>query len=272
MTAILRTAILIGNAIMLLYLLVTKNIDLFINPRLKWLVAISIFLLLVLGLIQLWNLKEKDIHRTGFWGYGFVIFPLFMFFLFPPKVLDGSIANHKMFTYLSSQPDQKVLTKSQSDQNNDGKNSTDKGQSETLSDGQESWEAQYKKEAAELVKMPVITFNDQNYFERLNVILLYPEKFKGKKIRTMGFVYRDESFKSNQFVPGRMAVSCCVADAAVVGILAEDNHADSLKKDRWVEVEGTLKTEKIEGEITPVIKVESVKFVSPPKNPYIYPS
>jgi putative membrane protein len=281
MTALLRTGIFFGNAMMLLYLLVTENITLFINPRLKWLVAISIFLLIILGLIQLWNIKGGEVHKIGSWGYGFVFLPLLAFLFFPPKALDASIADHKVYTYLSSQSlgtGQKVLTKEQAAQKNEPNpsnnqnNNTNSSQSANLSTDEDDWEAPYKKEAAKLVKLPVITFNDDNYFDLLNVMLMYPEKFTGKKIRTMGFVYREDSFKQNQFVPGRMAVTCCVADAAVVGIMAEYDQADLLKKNRWVEVEGTLKTENISGEITPVIKVESFKFVAPPKNPYIYPS
>ncbi|MBA4493340.1 TIGR03943 family putative permease subunit [Paenactinomyces guangxiensis] len=273
----IRVGICFGTAVMLISLLLSGEISLFVNPRLKWLVALSILMLIILGLVQLWNLKAEEMHHIGFWGYALVLLPILMFFFLPPKALDANIAAKKGVSYLTPQAiasQQKLAGKNQANNNStqDSKDQNEQDQ-ETATNKEPEFaniENPYKKFVKQIKAEPVITLTEKNYADYLNTINMYPKEFSGKKIRLIGFVYRDETLKKNEFVIGRFTVTCCTADAGVVGLLTTYPGAQHLKLDQWIEATGTVQTIQPEGYDMPVIKLTSYKTISPPKDPYIY--
>lgn len=89
-------------------------------------------------------------------------------------------------------------------------------------------------------------------------------------MRVKGFVYREPGFAPSTVVIGRYAVTCCAADASVVGFLARFPDAAPIRVGTWLEVEGTLKATTIDGLPVPAIQVDRYEAVQPPKNPYVY--
>lgn len=72
------------------------------------------------------------------------------------------------------------------------------------------------------------------------------DKYRGYTITMTGFVFKDpEIVKKDEFVPARLAMTCCVADLSPVGLLCEYDGASGLKENSWVTVEGTIFTVKI---------------------------
>lgn len=242
MKAWLRVIICFGLAFFLLELLITGEISLYINPRLKWLVALSVLMLVILGVVQLWNLRQRELHRIGVWGYVMSIIPMVFLLLVAPKVLDASSVQ-KRGVQLKPNPTIEVVQKS---------------------------ENPYQKLVKELGQKNVISFEEKTYLDIINTINMYPEKLKGKKIKIYGFVYRDQTIKKNEFILGRFMVTCCTADSAVAGFLVKSEKAGSFKNDQWLEIVGTLDTEPYDGEEIPVIRLEKSKRIEPLKDPYIY--
>ncbi|ROR23955.1 putative membrane protein [Mobilisporobacter senegalensis] len=86
-----------------------------------------------------------------------------------------------------------------------------------------------------------ITVSDDTFGMWLSEIYVNMPRFEGYKITMTGFVFKDvDSFKEDEFVPARLAMSCCVADLAPTGLLCKYDKASELKTDSWVKVEGTL--------------------------------
>ncbi|WP_343216272.1 hypothetical protein [Clostridium frigoris] len=75
----------------------------------------------------------------------------------------------------------------------------------------------------------------------------------------------------NEFVPARLMMTCCAADLAPVGLLANYDKAKDLKQDTWIKVTGKIKDLNYNGEKTPIIIVESIKNTEKPKIEYVYP-
>ncbi|TCS95680.1 TIGR03943 family putative permease subunit [Hazenella coriacea] len=254
----LRAGLCFGIALMLSSLLISGEISLYVNPRFKWLIGISVLLLIILGTVQLWNLRGGELHRVRFWGYFLVSLPVLIYIFLPPKVLDASVAQQKGVTYVSPNA---VATSSTTTQPNGGSS----GEPEIM-----DVENPYKKMIQEIKQQPVITLTEKNYSDYMNAISLYPEEVKGKKIKLIGFVYRDETLKEDEFVTGRFTVTCCAADATVVGFLTKWNQAQTLKLNQWVEVNGQLDMVLSEGFNLPIIQLESYEMIEPLKDPYIY--
>jgi putative membrane protein len=253
--AFFRIAICFGLAVLLIQLLLSGEITLFINPQLKWLVAASVIILIVLGMVELWHFRGKEMHRISVWGYLMLFLPLFIYVVIPPKTLDASMAAKKGVQYTVAKTS-KV------------------GGASTSSSSQNSLavpDDPYKKYIPILKQQREITLDDKNFANYFTTIYSYPDEFLGKKVNVQGFVYRDENLGRNQFVVGRFAVTCCTADASVVGFLIKPKHHIPIPKiNAWVEATGTLGKQKVDGQDTPVIYLQSYHMIPAKKDPYIY--
>ena len=92
-----------------------------------------------------------------------------------------------------------------------------------------------------------------------------------KPASVIGFVYHDPRLNKNQFMVGRFAVTCCVADAFAIGMAVDWPDSASLSENTWVNVKGTLDTVNIDGQKGPLIHAQSVNIVQAPDQPYLYP-
>jgi putative membrane protein len=98
-----------------------------------------------------------------------------------------------------------------------------------------------------------------------------PAALDGEGADVIGFVYRDPRFAENQFMVARFTITCCVADALAIGLVAEADGAADLPDDSWVRVEGTFAEGSLDGDAMPVLVAETVTPIQPPEHPYLYP-
>ncbi|MDW8292321.1 MAG: TIGR03943 family protein [Anaerolineae bacterium] len=98
-----------------------------------------------------------------------------------------------------------------------------------------------------------------------------PAAFAGRAVDVVGFVYKDPRAAKNEFWVARFMVSCCVADAAAVGLLVRSDQAPNLPADTWVRVVGRFGVGTFAGERVPLILAERVEPTAPPAQPYLYP-
>lgn len=94
--------------------------------------------------------------------------------------------------------------------------------------------------------------------------------FNGEPVHVIGFVYRDDRFAADEFMVSRFTVSCCVADAAPIGLIVRWPEAPELAADEWVEVSGTLQAGTFSGEKIPLLIADQVVITEPPTQPYLY--
>ncbi|MED1723880.1 TIGR03943 family putative permease subunit [Brevibacillus parabrevis] len=128
----------------------------------------------------------------------------------------------------------------------------------------------YTDIATSMYKQPVIKLNDKIFLDGLTTLELYAQDFAGKELETLGFVYKEPGFASNQFVVARFSVTCCTADASVFGVLVESEGASKWAKDSWVQVRGKLELRKVDGFDMLVLKAARIHPVQAPKDPYVY--
>ena len=99
-----------------------------------------------------------------------------------------------------------------------------------------------------------------------------PDKYLGKKIKFKAQVHKPSNYKSDEFVPGRFAMTCCAADIAFIGFKSYYSGAKNLKDRDWIIAEGTIGKEyypEFQGE-GPVIKVDNVSLTSPAADELVY--
>jgi len=69
-------------------------------------------------------------------------------------------------------------------------------------------------------------------------LILYAEKFNGKRVAVEGMIYRGAAVEDDSFKLFRFAVACCAADALPFSIRVKTPAAGHFPNDTWVRVEG----------------------------------
>jgi putative membrane protein len=277
--AFIKSLILLGFSTFLFWLVESNKIVFYINPRFVWLTEAAAVLIFLMFLVQAGNSYRRTSANHSHCHSGqskiklallpFVV-TLLMAFLLPDNALDASLAynkgmnlNARPVTSGQSGPSSTVPSNVPVTQTNN--NSTDPKAYDSLS------KDSYQSMVDELRKSSLIKVTEENYTLITSEINMYPDKYVGKEIAMLGFVFRDQDFPSNQFGLVRYVVSCCSADAIIDGFLCEYNNASDLSKGSWLNIRGTIQKGEYENIIIPMIKVTSYSKGQEPKSPYIYP-
>ncbi|MDR1650510.1 MAG: TIGR03943 family protein [Synergistaceae bacterium] len=113
-----------------------------------------------------------------------------------------------------------------------------------------------------------ITVADEDFGRWINEIYMNMDKYDGCKVELTGFVVKNpEFFAPDEFVPARLAMSCCAADLEPVGLVCKYDRASELEPESWVTVEGILSSAlyEFEGEMysDPQITVTGITPAKP---------
>jgi uncharacterized repeat protein (TIGR03943 family) len=100
-----------------------------------------------------------------------------------------------------------------------------------------------------------------------------PDAYTGQKVNVQGFVIHPPELPPNYLLLSRFVITCCAADAYPVGLpvkLTEENR-QAYPPDTWLEIQGQMITENLQGKRQLTIEVGSPpKKIPEPKNPYEY--
>jgi putative membrane protein len=239
-----RAFILIGLGIYFFKKIGNGTIFYYINQRFVWLTLVGGLGFLLLGIAVFRKFEHghhhhhDHNHNHGSSGLAKIItilivsLPLLLGFIVPAQPLDSEVINNKGITYTAPL----IAGNNQAlsiDQPSDSRNILD-------------WIRAF------------------NYSED-------PTEFRGQDASVVGFVYHDPRLPENQFMVGRIAVSCCVADAFAIGMVVEWPDAAVMADNSWVHVEGVVNGTYVDDGVLPLIKAEQVNQTDPPPQPYIYP-
>jgi uncharacterized repeat protein (TIGR03943 family) len=98
-----------------------------------------------------------------------------------------------------------------------------------------------------------------------------PASFAGQAADVVGFVYHEPRLPDDQFMLARFTLICCVADASAIAVQVTWANAATVPSNEWVRVRGPIAVGEWEGRASPMVLAESVEFVDPPDQPYLYP-
>lgn len=116
-----------------------------------------------------------------------------------------------------------------------------------------------------------ITIQNEEFYQWMVELNENLDKYAGYTITTTGFVFKDsKSIQTGEFVPARLAMTCCTADLTPMGFLCKYPKTSELKENTWVTVEGKLFKGTYQGNPDPQIQVTKVKPAQSVKE-YIYP-
>ncbi len=122
------------------------------------------------------------------------------------------------------------------------------------------------------IDKPVIELEDEDFGIWYIDACDNPDRYVGKKIVFKAMVHKPKEYASNEFVPGRFAMTCCADDIAFIGFKCYFDQVKYLKDRQWVMVTGVIDKEyypEFEGE-GPVIKASKVDLAKPAEDELVY--
>lgn len=305
----IRGIILIGFTMLMFKLIITGDILNFIAPRMMPFIYFAVVVFLLLGVVQIWRSgskneaelycncgfdhSEKSSPIQSLVIYSFFIFPVVTGFMFPEVVLDSSIVAKRGFKsgpaptsevqesanseelaelYLNDPDEYMKQLEERVEENAESPNSSP----DVPLEHPEGFEIEappegyYEELEQEMLAMDKIVLTEENYIAMTNIIDKKPEKFVGKSIEFIGFIYREPDFDKDQFVVARFGLSCCVADASVYGTLATLPDAKQYGDDQWIRVSGELTKTNYQDWVLPYLQIRSIEKIEQPKAPYVY--
>ncbi|WP_040205080.1 TIGR03943 family putative permease subunit [Neobacillus jeddahensis] len=288
---LLRGIILIGFMLLLFKLLLTGNITLLIAPKMIRFIYFTLFVCLILGILLILRGTSGQNHSNhcdcegdhaypSSFGKSLILYLVFIIpistgFLFSNNVLGSSVATNRTIKLgASSQVPTKVSSvtnSTKSDSATDASNANLSSDTQNISNNQPEPLSQmdYNALKEKLLKDQVINITDDQYVNMMTIIQDNLKSMIGKTVTTKGFVYREKQFMQDQMIVARFGITCCIADASVYGMMAKGDVA-ALQKDRWVQVTGKIEETQFNGEDIPVIKIENLSKITPPKQPYVF--
>jgi uncharacterized repeat protein (TIGR03943 family) len=100
-----------------------------------------------------------------------------------------------------------------------------------------------------------------------------PDSYVGQKAKVQGLVVYPSDLSQHYILVTRFVLTCCAADAYPVSITAKLRYSEpraSYPVDTWVEVEGRMVSETLNGKRQIVLEAQKVSAIPAPKNPYEY--
>lgn len=257
------------------YMIISTNkITLFVHPKMVKYVRFALYFFIVLVIFQGKNIFSNRKSKPLKIGYIMFLIPLILGIFFKSEGVSVENVINKGFS-LTSQLKINNL----------------KHKHTTLADGTEICEYDEKHnsstenvngtlkntlESTSLVNGGSINMTNENFINTYEDIYGNPYNYVGRVINMKGSIYKQKGLNKDEFILSRILVSCCAADAQLVGLLCEYSEGKALPEGTWVNIEGTLAEEEFKdaksGEISviPIIKVTKIEKVDKHNNEYIY--
>lgn len=246
--ACIQSIILFGFIILLLWLDISKQLPLYINPKfiiltqLSYLVLIPMFVIQIIDvLLPTYSVYEHHSHKPSMIGkYTPFFIILLLAFAIPENTLNANLVNSK------------------------GLNNSTKIPTASLKDLPRPLAPVFRQ-------MDTIKVTNLNYTEAMFEINNYPSDYEGKKITMDGFVFQSLELANSQISLVRYVVMCCTADSLPYGLMCEGIETKKYPDGTWLSIEGIIRRSTYDGKDAATIKITSLQKIEAPKDPYVYP-
>ena len=227
-----------------LYTIIGGKVRLYLNPKLIPLLFLCAILFILIGLVLLGDIHKSTRKSKVNRSMMIFLFPIILVCIFPAKAISSDTKLAQINEGIIKKPSANISLKS--DENHLIENDF------VLQDGK-------------------IIPQESNFVKWEEEIYTNTKKYEGKTIEFRGFVYKEKTFRADEFVAGRSMMICCAADIQLVGYMCHYKNAENLQKNGWYNftckiTEGTYKGEKI-----PLLEILNAKETEIPENEYVYP-
>lgn len=230
-----KTAILLGMGLYFGWLIISGNLNYYINQRFAWLVAVGAAVFILLAMVNIYSsLRSADAdcqHQHFQIGWDILLIvalPLLLALIVPSRSLGIEAVNGGISLSPVGIAGQAAFQRNPLDRN--------------ILD----WLREFDRASS-------------------------PAAFNGTDADVIGFVYREPAFAEDTFMLSRFTMSCCVADAFPIGMPVSAPDATDFETGAWLRARGQLKAATFDGLGMPVLFADTLEPIAEPRQPYLYP-
>ncbi len=123
-----------------------------------------------------------------------------------------------------------------------------------------------------------IVLGEGNYSRIVDLLWDDPVRFTGRTVEMVSFAFRRSEWPSRFFTAARLSIWCCVADAAVIGLLVETDQQNIPVEGEWIRIRGelsmidTFDTGTVTMTDVPVLREVTWEPVPAPSFEYVFPA
>ncbi|MGK0607188.1 TIGR03943 family putative permease subunit [Enterococcus gilvus] len=253
------------------YLVITGQIDKYLNVHYRYLIYLTMLLSLFFSIAQLiiWvreSNKKRSTNKISKYMSNFIVYclislPFLTGFALPNIGLDSQIVNTKGFSFpLSKESVGDPYFQTQY-----------LAPDTSMYFNQTIYKKRMLKKLDKYKDLNTIHINDTNYLDVMELIYDFPNSFYNKKITIEGFFYKmNKSEQEYRFI-FRFGIVHCIADAGVYGMYTK-NISSKHMNNEWLSVSGTVSQEyfaPLKREL-PVLNVDKAVKIDKPKSEYVY--
>ena len=229
---LLRSALLLGLALLIAKLLATGQMALYMSPALDPLSGLAALLLAAMALLQLRGDRSMH-HEEGSMDhaltYLLVLLPVLLGLVVTPRALGSSALGGESASAL------------------------------VLAFAPETNQTQVDPSSRPIEDVPDI----------LAFLRRTGEAGVGQPVHAIGLVARSADLAPNEFVLLRYSIVHCVADARPIALLVVSSQQAEWNADQWVEIEGSLGSRERTGDRLVSIIADRIVPTEEPNNPYL---
>ncbi len=254
---ILWLVVLLAFAAAMGILLIGGDILLYLSPRMETVVWFGFIVMSALAVFQMWQIKTGPVSRDKKIRLGNLVFliPIVLMLTVTPNENTSAALPNQNVKLVSlakqeppkaaekeastlpptepTEPSESIQPAEQSAVPSPSPANEEKGEADTP-------DAMQAADAVSCVlKKGTVPFDDST--DSFSENLYYSaEELAGKTVKLCGFVYKDASFPENTVLLSRLFISCCAADASIVGFHVRVENTDDFENDEWICVQGTM--------------------------------
>jgi putative membrane protein len=258
-----KMLLLFGFSTFFLLSIFTGMVSLYVHPRMIPYMIFASATMLFIALLLFNDLFKPTLEKTNSWSLLFFMIPLIMAFVLPATSFDansGTIGDVQFSANTNN-----------TFQNNQQLNNTEAAADNNSTIDSKDANETSKTEDSIPLQNGILVMDSKNFYHFLCEIYENLEQYKGTSIEVVGFVFKDNMYASNEFVPARLMMVCCAADMQPTGLLCHYEETSELVVNSWVKVRGVIDETIFDGEKIPCIIAQCVEKAEEPSEPYVYP-
>jgi len=225
----------------IIYLVVTGKMDFYIGKKM---IKYSYITIVMISIITIFQFKNVFTAK-GNSNIKIKLLPIIL------TLILGCISNYKQETFKHAELDKELIESKISiidmqylyEHESDYKSIESKN--DTNSKDKNNLNQSIKKNSEDEInitknnKKEILIVNEDNPMI-LEDIRVNPKKYIGRNLEIHGFVCKESYLNKNQFIIGKIVMTCCAADSKVVGIIGEYDKAYDLNENEKINVSGII--------------------------------
>lgn len=208
-------------------MLISEKIFLIISSNMKKYIWLALFILLLLIIIQFFNIFKVSSRRIFKKGYLIFIFALLLLFLTNSLNINGISLNLKGVKFYH--------------------------------ENHEIQQHKHYKSNYDLNELEALVLSERNFHNSIEELIIHLDGLIGKEISIEGLFYKSNHYEKNEFAITQIEMNCCIVDSTYLGVLCSGD-MPNINNGEEVKVKGIVQSKIIKDSSGKEVKIPYINI------------